>query len=146
TATEQPSAASRCCSHAVASSTPTGTATCSCASSYRSARSRATSPTAPTCTPRCRRRTTSGTADTAPPSRSRDGPRSGVPAMHRRRQVRQHVERGVHECEMRERLREVPEQPLRPGVVLLGQEPEIVCKTDQPLEERVRIVVAAAQL
>ena len=38
-----------------------------------------------------------------------------VPAVHRRRQVRREVEGGVHEREVRERLREVPEQPPAPA-------------------------------
>ena len=51
-----------------------------------------------------------------------------VPAVHRRRQVRREVEGGVDEREVRERLREVPEQALRLGVVLLGEQAEVVAR------------------
>ena len=69
-----------------------------------------------------------------------------MPPVHRRRQMRQHVERRVHEREVRERLREVAEQPLRDGVVLLGEQADVVREADEPLEERARFVVAADQL
>ena len=47
---------------------------------------------------------------------------------------------------MRERLREVAEQPLRLGVVLLGEQADVVREADEPVEERVRLVVPAEQL
>src|SRR6266545_2670658 len=56
------------------------------------------------------------------------------------------VERGVDELEVRERLREVSEQSLRRRVVLLRDEPELGPHREQPLEQRVRLVVLAEQL
>src|SRR5689334_18947579 len=69
-----------------------------------------------------------------------------VPVMHRRLQVRQDVQRRVREREVRERLREVPELPLRLRVVLLGQQADVVRKADQAVEERMRLVVPADEL
>ena len=69
-----------------------------------------------------------------------------VPAVHRRGQVRGEVEGRVHEREVRERLREVPEQAVRLRVVLLGIEPEVVAEVDEPPEQLVRLVVPAEQL
>src|SRR4029077_7695747 len=71
---------------------------------------------------------------------------ASVTAAHRRRQMRQHVERGVDEREVRERLREIAEQPLRSGVVLLREETDVVREANEPPEELVRLVVAAEQL
>jgi hypothetical protein len=56
--------------------------------------------------------------------------------------VRQHVERRVHEREVRERLREVPELTARDGVVLLGEQADVVREPDQTFEELVRVVMA----
>src|SRR6266478_599348 len=58
----------------------------------------------------------------------------------------EHVERGVHEREMRERLREVAEEPLLHRVVLLREQAEVVRKPDKAVEERVRVVVPTGQL
>src|SRR5512146_2207702 len=69
-----------------------------------------------------------------------------VAPVHRRRQVRGEIERRVHECEMRERLREVSEVPFGPRVVLLGHQAEVVAESDEPREELVRLVVATEQL
>jgi hypothetical protein len=65
----------------------------------------------------------------------------GVPQMHRRRQVRREVEGRVHEREVRERLREVAEHSPGLGVVLLGEQAEVVRDVDEPGEELVRLVV-----
>src|SRR3954447_1824590 len=69
-----------------------------------------------------------------------------VPPVHRRRQMREHVERGRDEREVRERLWEVPEQAVLLRVVLLGEEADVVCEADQLLEQRMRLVVPAEQL
>ena len=66
-----------------------------------------------------------------------------VPPVHRRRQVRHDVEGGVHERKVRERLREVPEQALRPRVVLLRQQSDVGRESEQALEEVVGVVVPA---
>src|SRR2546423_47863 len=108
---------------------PTATGTCSSASSSVLLRSPGSSPTTPTCTAHCRRRTTSGIADGSLE------PRGRVSAMHRRRQMGQEVERRVDEGEMRERLRKVAEQALRLGVVLLRDQADVVRERDEPLEE-----------
>jgi hypothetical protein len=60
--------------------------------------------------------------------------------------VRREVERGVHEREMGERLREVPQQSAGVRVVLLGHQPEVVAEVDEPAEQLVRLVVAPEQL
>src|SRR5438067_4749177 len=80
-----------------------------------------------------------------PPARSRTLVPGRVPTVHRRRQVRREVEGGVHEREVRERLGEVPEQPLRARVVLLGHQAEVVAEVDESPEELVRLVEAAEQ-
>ena len=49
-------------------------------------------------------------------------------------------EREVSEC-----LGEVPELPARHGVVLLGEEPDVVTEIQEPLEELARLVVLALQ-
>src|SRR3954447_15494112 len=72
--------------------------------------------------------------------------RMRVAPVHRRRQMRQHVERRRDKRKMRERLREVPEQALLLRVVLLRVEADVVREADQPLEQRMRIVVPAEQL
>ena len=46
---------------------------------------------------------------------------------------------------MTERLREVADLPLRFGVVLLGQEADVVSKRQQALEERSRVLQAARE-
>src|SRR5579864_2021167 len=69
-----------------------------------------------------------------------------MPAMHRRRQVRQHVERRVDEREVRERLREIAELTLRSRIVFLREEPDVVGEADETIEERHRLVAAAEQL
>src|SRR3954447_20054728 len=69
-----------------------------------------------------------------------------VPPVHRRGQMWDQVVRGVHECQMRERLREVPEQPLLGRVVLLREQADVVREADETIEERTRVVVAAQQL
>src|SRR3954452_24100792 len=90
-----------------------------------------------------------------PPARSRmragdvirgSAMRLSVPAVHRRRQGRQDVDRRVDEGEVRERLREVAEEALRLRVVLLGEEAQVVPECDETVEELVRLVVAAEQL
>src|SRR5689334_5541835 len=80
------------------------------------------------------------------PERSKTLVPGRVPAMHRRRQVRREVERRVHEGEVRERLGEVPEHALGPGVVLLREEPEVVAQVDEAPEQLVRLLVPAEQL
>ena len=60
--------------------------------------------------------------------------------------MRHDVEGGVHERKVRERLREVPEQALRPRVVLLRQQSDVVRKSEQALEEVVGVVVPTDQL
>src|SRR3954468_7245440 len=72
--------------------------------------------------------------------------RMRVPPVHRRRQMRQHVERGRDEREVGERLREVPEQALLLRVVLLGEEADVVREADQLLEQRMRLAVPAEKL
>ena len=69
-----------------------------------------------------------------------------MPLRHRRRQVRQDVECGVHEREVRERLRKVPEHAPCNGVVLLGDEAKVVRERGETLEQRVRLVVALEKL
>src|SRR5436190_22754997 len=69
-----------------------------------------------------------------------------VPTVHRRRQVRREVERGVHEGEMRERLGEVAEHALCLRVVLLREEVQIVAEVDEPAEKLVRLLVPPQQL
>src|SRR4051812_7079045 len=71
--------------------------------------------------------------------------RMRVPPVHRRRQMRQHVERRRYEREVRERLWEVPEQALLLRVVLLGKEADVVGEADQLLEQQMRVVVPAEQ-
>src|SRR5205814_20218 len=49
------------------------------------------------------------------------------------------------ETDVRERLREVPEQALRVRVVLLRDQAEVVPESEQLLEQRDRLVAAALQ-
>ena len=60
--------------------------------------------------------------------------------------MRQDVEGGVHEREVRERLRKVPEHAPRNRVVLLGDEANVVRERDETLEQRMRFVVALEEL
>jgi hypothetical protein len=60
--------------------------------------------------------------------------------------VRQHVEGRRHEREVRERLREVPEHPAGDRVVFLREQTDVVRQSDEPLEERMCVVVPAEQL
>jgi len=60
--------------------------------------------------------------------------------------MRRHVEDGVDQRQVRERLGEVPEQSLARWVVLLGEQADVVRKRDQPLEQRMRLGVAPEQL
>ena len=53
---------------------------------------------------------------------------------------------GVDERHVGEGLREVAHLPSGPHVVLLGQQPEVVAQTDQPVEHGVGVVVAADQV
>src|SRR6185437_637495 len=86
--------------------------------------------------------TTSGIAD----GEQKDSvPRARVPAMHRRRQMRQEVEGRVDEREMRERLGKVAEQALRLGVVLLCKQADVVREPHEPLEERARLFASSGQ-
>src|SRR3546814_10611390 len=48
------------------------------------------------------------------------------------------VERGVHQADVAERLREVTELATGHRVVLLGEEPHVVAQGEQPLEQRSR--------
>ena len=50
---------------------------------------------------------------------------------------------GVHQRHMAHGLREVPEQPPGVGLVLLGQQSDVVAQPDEPLEQRPRVVEAA---
>src|SRR5262245_28428988 len=70
------------------------------------------------------------------------GSEPGRPLPRRAFLVRKVVGR-VHEPDVRERLREVAEQPLLVRVVLLGEQAEVVADSEQPLEERARLVPAA---
>src|SRR5665213_4367128 len=45
------------------------------------------------------------------------------------------VESGVHQADVRERLRKVADQPFSDDVVFLGEQPDVVRGADQPLEE-----------
>jgi len=51
--------------------------------------------------------------------------------------------RGADQGQVAERLREVSDQPLQLGVVLLGVEAQVVAQPEQPLEVRLRLVDAA---
>ena len=55
--------------------------------------------------------------------------------------MRQDVEGGGDERQVSEGLREVAELTARDGVVLLGEQPEIVRQPDQALEQGMRVVV-----
>src|SRR5919201_6685914 len=68
-----------------------------------------------------------------------------VPPHHGRMLVSQ-VERAVHEREVRESLRKVPEQPLLIRVVLLRDQTEVVRQREKAFEQRVRLVVPPEQL
>ena len=52
-------------------------------------------------------------------------------------------EGGLDDADVRERLREVPEEAAALGVVLLGDQAEVVPQREQPLEERDRLVLPA---
>src|SRR5919201_3407456 len=67
-------------------------------------------------------------------------------AVHRRRQMRQHVERRVHEREVRERLREVSEQAPGLRVVFLREQTHVVRERQEPFEQRMRLRVPAEKL
>src|SRR5215207_947257 len=53
--------------------------------------------------------------------------------------------RRVDQGEVREGLRHVPEQPARPGVVLLREQADVVPDSEQLLEERRRLVEPSRQ-
>src|SRR5688500_16749594 len=50
------------------------------------------------------------------------------------------VERGIHQRHVGERLREVADLPPQTGIVLLGEEADVVAQREQPLEQRARVV------
>src|SRR5690348_13455070 len=52
---------------------------------------------------------------------------------------------GVDQGDVRERLREVADQPAAADVVLLGEEADVVAQREQSLEELPRLVAAAGQ-
>src|SRR6202035_3355121 len=52
------------------------------------------------------------------------------------------VEGGVHQADVRERLREVSDQALALEVVLLREQPDVVGAGDQALEQLARVVSA----
>src|SRR5947207_15018926 len=66
--------------------------------------------------------------------------------VHRRRQMRDDVERRVDEAEVGERRREVPEHALRLRVVLLGEEPDVVRKSRDAREQGEGVLSPAEQL
>ena len=70
----------------------------------------------------------------------------GEAQVHRRLQVRRDVEGGAHEREVRERLRKVPKHALRLGVVLLGEQVEVVGEADETSEELQSLLVPTEQL
>src|SRR4051812_31059880 len=57
--------------------------------------------------------------------------------------VLREVVRRVHEADVRERLREVPEQASLLRVVLLREQPKVVRDAEQLLEQRARLVLPA---
>src|SRR5688500_6670849 len=59
--------------------------------------------------------------------------------------VRAEIQRGVDERDVRERLGKVAEETARCGVVLLGEEADIVCKSEEALEKLARLFPAALQ-
>src|SRR5580704_10716750 len=56
--------------------------------------------------------------------------------------ARGQIERGADQREMAERLREVAEEALLLGVVLLREQADVVAQREQPLEERLRVALA----
>ena len=61
---------------------------------------------------------------------------SGLRALLRRLRRARQVVRGVDQRDVRERLREVADQPLASRVVLLGEQADVVAQREQPFEER----------
>jgi len=53
--------------------------------------------------------------------------------------------RGIHQCDVRDRLRKVTQETLGPGVVLLRKQPDIVADIDQAFEQVTGGGVLAAQ-
>lgn len=79
--------------------------------------------------------------DATPPMQ----PSSLLGAILRRRHRMRQVMRRVDERHMREGLREIGDEALGLGIILLGELADIVAKRDEPLEEMPRLVEAALQ-
>src|SRR6188474_1919361 len=83
-----------------------------------------------------------------PSGRASGGPSSVgllVGAVLRRPALAGQVAGGVDEAHVAHRLGEVPEEPARGGIVLLGQEPDVVAEREQPLEDLGRLADAALE-
>src|SRR5262249_38687855 len=88
--------------------------------------------TSTSCPRRLRRRAT-------PPPQPASGVGVAGTLVHRAALACRQVVGRVDQPDVRERLREVAEQPLLVRVVLLRQEAEVVPDAEQPLEERTRL-------
>src|SRR4051794_16864716 len=55
------------------------------------------------------------------------------------------VQRRVDQRQMRESLGEIAKVAARPGIVLLGQQPDIIAQANQSLEQGARFVTSALQ-
>ena len=52
---------------------------------------------------------------------------------------------GVDESDVAEGLRHIAQHPARDGVVLLAEQPDVVAQTQQPVEQRLCVVMVADQ-
>src|SRR5437762_10611307 len=64
-------------------------------------------------------------------------------AVHRRGSSE--IERRIDQRDVRERLGEIAHLTLRPRIILLGEEPDVIAEREQPLEESARVLMAPLQ-